>query len=717
MPKLRKRAKTRPTPFLGNPSHLELTQLYLLRLLVNLGGHRRFIEQGFNQEISFSHENLASLIGIDEWLADKYSSTDNPDTVTKKGALNRIKSIHQSTELSAKKILPPKDLRNNCERLANIIGLSDAECKILAFAVYLKTSNIFEDASDLLEEFPTKLLPHVLSALLDIPIGLAQDSIKKQGKLISSGLISIESSPYRLSDKLNLLSDNFADYMMSVEDNPLYLLRDVILPTPPPTLSMEDFSHIDKLLKVLRPYLKTSIQTNRQGVNIFIYGSPGVGKTELARLLGQDCDAVLYEVSSEDAEGEAINTKERFRAFQASQSILRNQPALLLFDESEDVFESHDNPLMSLFGGHNQSQKTKGWINRALEQNPVPTIWLSNSRYCMDPAFIRRFDMVFELPIPSRQHRERILREQCDGVLGESSIVAMADSEQLAPAVVSRAVSVVKLVKDQLADHETTESIGHLINNTLKAQGHKAISSQQSAQLPDYYDPSFVNTNANLASLAQGIKAAGSGSLCLYGPSGTGKSAFVHWLSRYLELPLHIKKASDLLSMYVGEMEQNLAKAFHSAEQDQAILLLDEVDSFLQDRRGAKQSWEVTQVNELLTQMESYAGVFVATTNLVGNLDQAALRRFDMKLMFDYLKPEQAWELYRQHSKSLGLKCPGETQKRAITVIDILTPGDFALTTRKNRFEPIKSHADLISCLENECAMKEVGRKQAIGFA
>src|SRR3546814_2838928 len=54
----------------------------------------------------------------------------------------------------------------------------------------------------------------------------------------------------------------------------------------------------------------------------------------------------------------------------------------------------------------------------------------------------------------------------------------------------------------------------------------------------------------------------------------------------------------------VGMTEQNLAGAFERAQQEDAVLLLDEVDSFLQDRRKARQSWEVTAVNEMLTQME-----------------------------------------------------------------------------------------------------------------
>jgi len=56
----------------------------------------------------------------------------------------------------------------------------------------------------------------------------------------------------------------------------------------------------------------------------------------------------------------------------------------------------------------------------------------------------------------------------------------------------------------------------------------------------------------------------------------------------------------------------------------------------------------VTQVNELLTQMEAFEGVFICTTNLMSKLDQASLRRFAFKVRFDPLKSEQRVEMFRQ---------------------------------------------------------------------
>lgn len=73
--------------------------------------------------------------------------------------------------------------------------------------------------------------------------------------------------------------------------------------------------------------------------------------------------------------------------------------------------------------------------------------------------------------------------------------------------------------------------------------------------------------------------------------------------------------------MRVGGTQKNISAAFHEGREMQVVLIFDETDIFLQDRSHAMCSWEVTQVNEMLMQMESYSYTFVYTTNLMDSLD------------------------------------------------------------------------------------------------
>lgn len=145
----------------------------------------------------------------------------------------------------------------------------------------------------------------------------------------------------------------------------------------------------------------------------------------------------------------------------------------------------------------------------------------------------------------------------------------------------------------------------------MKAQGFEKLQCNERL-LPAFYSPAWINADQPLDGLVDGLRSHAQARLCFYGPPGTGKTAFGHWLAQELGKTLMVKRVSDLVSPYVGTTEQNLAQAFDRAQQEDAVLLLDEVDSFLQDRRKARQSWEVTAVNEMLTQMESYRGLFIA---------------------------------------------------------------------------------------------------------
>ncbi|MDD2760817.1 MAG: ATP-binding protein [Methylomonas sp.] len=477
-------------------------------------------------------------------------------------------------------------------------------------------------------------------------------------------------------------------------------------------MSLDDYPHIRATLDFLLPYLQQAVMNRRPGVNIFIHGTPGTGKTQLARVLARQIGCPLFEVSSEDEDGDPIEGEPRLRVFRTAQAFFQNRSAFMLFDEVEDVFNDGN----GLFGKKSTVQTRKAWMNRLLEENPVPTFWLGNSIHSVDPAFIRRFDWEIELPIPPRAHRDRIIRQQCAQVLTEPAIQRLAACEELAPAVISRAADVIGSLKEQFPVEHLSSAIQQLMDNTLIAQGHPGLSKDDALRLPTYYDPGLINCDADLTELVEGIKAQGSARLCLFGPPGTGKSAYSRWLAEQLDKPLHVKRGADLLSMWVGGTEKNIARIFAEAEQDNAVLLIDEVDSFLQDRNASQHSWEITGVNEMLTRMEAYNGVFIASTNRLEGLDAAALRRFDLKVKFDVLKPAQAWKLLQSYCQTFDLPIPDEHAQNYLQRLDGLTPGDFAVLARQHRFRPFKEVTALVRALEAECALKTPHRRQPIGF-
>ena len=93
------------------------------------------------------------------------------------------------------------------------------------------------------------------------------------------------------------------------------------------------------------------------------------------------------------------------------------------------------------------------------------------------------------------------------------------------------------------------------------------------------------------------------------------------------------------------------------------------------------------------------------------DLDQAALRRFDLKVKFDFLKPAQASEMLNCYCLQLGLGLPQSDAVAGLSRLLALTPGGFAAVVRQNRFRPIKTAAALVCALEAECAEKKWQRR------
>jgi SpoVK/Ycf46/Vps4 family AAA+-type ATPase len=156
---------------------------------------------------------------------------------------------------------------------------------------------------------------------------------------------------------------------------------------------------------------------------------------------------------------------------------------------------------------------------------------------------------------------------------------------------------------------------------------------------------------------------------------------------------------------------------FRAATNDGAVLLLDEADSFFRDRQSADRRWEITQTNELLTQMEDFEGLFVCSTNLMDVFDQASLRRFDLKVKFDYLRPEQAWTMFQQVLKTDSADSLGEQYRTALSRLSNLTPGDFAVLVRRNRLAagPLTPKT-LLEGLGKESRIKQRDQSRPIGF-
>jgi transitional endoplasmic reticulum ATPase len=628
----------------------------------------------------------------------------------------RVTLDRHRTRLERRLRHAPDKLARNIEKLASILKLNPAECRILRLSVIVTQTKHFADFFQLVLASQMDLMRAVRSAtglkFREVVAAFANNRPLRRSGFFANWSNSFNANPLELEQPV-------IDALLASTLDEERFLRRLVRAAPASSLTMADFTHLPDLA-LLQRYLTDATTRKKQGVNILLYGAPGTGKTEFVRALRADLGLDLYEVPNEDSDGDPLSGRRRFTAYTVCQNLLASRrKQLLMFDEVEDVFGSSGSSFGAMFGlarARDPEELRKSWVNETLERNPVPAIWVCNSIDAIDAAFLRRFDLIMEFMPPTRAVRRRIIdRHFRMGEISTECAERLASIDYLPPAQVERAARVVRSLRTRVMAKRDAE-VERVVMASLKAMGHGTPICAPS--LPGHYDPAFLNTDRNLDTLTAGLQRGGGARLCLYGPPGSGKTAFAHHLGRFLDRPVLIKRGSDLLSKYIGGTEKAIANAFRDARVEDAILVIDEADGFLRDRSGAKQPWEVTQVNELLTQMEAFDGIFIASTNLIDTLDAASLRRFDFKVKFDYLRRDQR----RAFLSTIALEASADSTDSdaalsKIDHLDLLTPGDFSNVLRQLQVtrEPVTA-SRLVALLSAEVAMKPQGHRRPIGF-
>jgi len=679
-----------------------------LRMILDTDWHSRLIR---NEAVG--NVAILELIGL-----DRLPATGKPSIGWLRTACTDV-----LRRLEARPLPKSDALGRNIQRLAMLLKLSPTEQAILRLSVVMTRRGGFGELFSDVRATSAQDAFRAMTAALRTTPRRVKSALSEDRILRSAGFFM--NDPFGESDFCGTPFDIESGWVNALSSGALderRILRRLLRVAPQPSLTTSDFAHVPQAA-IVQTWLRDALTRRRRGVNILLHGPPGTGKTEFARVCANVLGATLFEVPNENREGEPIAGRERFGAYALCQRLLaRGRRQVLLFDEVEDVFGGGGAGgwMAAMFGGgrhRNAEGLRKSWVNEVLESNPAPAIWACNAIDGLDPAYVRRFDLVVEFRAPGRAIRRRMIdRYFRPGTISEACADRLAGVPELAPAQLERVARVAAALPASDIGRRDSD-VEAMVQSSLRAMGHDRALPPPT--LPDYYEPAFIHADRDLEALAQGLHGRGSARICLYGVPGSGKTAFAHHLGRVLDKPVILRRASDLLSMWVGETEKRISAAFEQARDDDGILVIDEADSFLRDRAGAHASWEVTQVNELLTQMEAFDGLFIASTNLVDSLDTASLRRFDFKIRFDYLRRDQRRTMLESVcAASVGRKEDMSAALEQIDRLDHLTPGDFANVLRQLRVisEPIEP-LRIARLLASEAAMKPGASRRPIGFS
>lgn len=627
------------------------------------------------------------------------------------GLESQIKEL--SIILEAKTDLEDGTIFRNVKLLGRRLGLSELDQRLLVLRVLLRLSEgLWALLAGMIKQWTDLRTFRILGAILAVPESAIERALSPEGTLVRSGLLTVD----------EMLTDHFVEKihlhvgLINALSRPhrtiSSLMSFLVSPARPGTLVIADYPHLKEEIALAIAYLKAAGTERRKGVNLLLHGAPGTGKTELACTIAKALGWTLYDIHGKQIGQRVFDGRARLGGLLMAQGLLRrSRRSAILFDEIEDVLNppKHDD---------NDAYQIKQFVNQFMEDNPTPTFWITNNPGRLDAAYLRRFDLVIAVDEPPRSVKRKILADACEGIEVSSAwLDRQADVPRLTPALISRMTQVARLATNDESE-AFTASFQLLRDQHFRARQSRFEESDLAQPLE--YDLAAVNASCDPAGLARQLRQVGMARLLFHGAPGTGKTAYARELAREIDRPLQPKLASDLLAPHLGETEQRIREAFAQARRDSAVLLLDEADSFLQRREHAVRSWEITQVNEFLSQLERFNGVVVCTTNFLDTLDAAAMRRFDVKVEFRYLRPDQRIRLFENLCQRLAISIlPDELPEieTRLNCMHTLTPGDYATVSRLIGL--VQEHPDalgVVTALSEEQRYKAPASGKSIGF-
>lgn len=603
------------------------------------------------------------------------------------------------------------DLENNIANIGETFNLSNRETDLCTFLF------IMESYDEPKRFFNTHLKCDRYSGrkYLTNILEVSEHELNRiiSGNLALIGLLDVDS--FNMS-----IEQEFLSFFQNPSDRSF--TQDLYAPVTESQVPISDFLVDQATLEHMQRLLGADTDT---ATHILFYGLPGTGKTSLARALSLYLDLPAFEV----LQGKENSAEKRRAALIACiNRTSATKERLVIVDEADNLLNTQFSWLMR---GETQD---KGWLNQILEKPGVRLIWITNTISGIEDSVLRRF--AFSLPFKPFNRRQRVMlweriarRKKVKRYFTARQIETYARNYEISAGAIETAVQkAIEITPTSGEDFHRSISMSLNAYMALLNQGEKPLSKDRPER---NYSLDGLNVSEDIGATMDQLRMFNrylrssdhgktiSMNLLFYGPPGTGKSELARYLATELDRELHVKHVSDLHSKWVGESEKNIRDAFLKAESEQAVLVIDEADSLLYSRDRARNSWEISFTNEFLARMERFRGILICSTNRIKDLDSASLRRFVVKLEFDYLTPDGNVIFYRKLLAGLVSKPVPSSVVRQLCAIDDLAPGDFSTVKKRFSIYPQQelNHGLLVRALGEETRLKKThAGKRVVGF-
>jgi len=683
---------------------------WVLRLLCDCG-----VLAGDESRLDSVLETFADLLGIERpALGDSDFGGHSSDP-------EAIKTIRLARRrMSDVPVAVSGRLEENLDRLSIGLGMSRVERDVLALMLVAQAVDPLEWLlNKAFDKTDSGRLVWQLSLVLGFPRNEIERALASNGILMQSGLMRIDHHcPGHCISAVLELNSRMASLLTRRDFDTEALLRSTASAVVPTDLGLDDFEFLGEARDMALRFLRGLKEGDHEAGSILLDGPPGVGKSEFARVLAKEAGLDGFGINELDKDDDPANPVERMQYLRMSQRLIgRRAKGLIIFDEADALFQWAGDSGSSRFG------LGRAAVLQLIENLQVPVIWITNHGEMIHPAIQRRIDLAVHFPELPASVREAMLLRACPGGNADQDWLAEASHQAaVTPARIAQAervASVIQTAGDTGQPQVFKQVLEQNVMSRVREGSQPRPAGTSPFELP--YRPELINADQDLKRITESLTRWKQGRICLYGPPGSGKTRYVHHLAKECGLRVAEFRASDLLDKFLGESEKAIRSMFARCDRERELLFLDEADSLVRSREGAERSWEVSQTNELLKSLEQFDGLFVASTNLFGELDTAVMRRLDFRLHFGYLESGQRWRLFLDLACHLKICVRGAGATRARRVLDraeFLTPGDFAALARRLTFDPsVRNGLELADMVLQEAMGKPDAPKGAgIGF-
>lgn len=415
---------------------------------------------------------------------------------------------------------------------------------------------------------------------------------------------------------------------------------------------------------------------------ILLSGSPGNGKTLLARAVAGEANCSFISISGSDFIEVFVGVGAA-RIRDLFGQARKTTPCILFIDEIDAIGRSRGS---GFGGGHDEREQTLNQLLTEMDgfdqyEKPLVVIAATNMPEVLDKALLRpgRFDRVVYVPYPDFESRLELLKihtkvkplssnVNLEEIASLTQGLSGADMENLVNLAALRAS---KDNNKSISKENFEDAYKDLTKSKIDIQ----ISSVEQAK---EFLPSQVKTKFNDVAglddakddlkeivdfLKNPLKYTNMGAripkgVLMSGDPGNGKTLLARAVAGEAGVPFFYASGSQFIQKYVGVGAERVRELFSQARKHApAIVFIDEIDS-LSKRSEDGNSENDQTMNQLLTEMDGFVTgdfpiIVLAATNMIDKIDPALKRagRFDRQIKIPYPNLKSRIEILNVHSK------------------------------------------------------------------